>query len=169
MNLLFIPLKNTPKNWFLFIFAHVFFISILSRRFLSIINSGVPRANYNLIFRMSRSRNWLCTLNNPTEDPEGYLKLWHTQAKATYVCGQLEKGQEGTPHIQFFLNFGQPKRLAALKKHCKKAHFEIVKVNNGAHDYCMKEESRLEGPWEFGIKPIQRNNKTDWASVWKNA
>jgi hypothetical protein len=46
-----------------------------------------------------KSSNWLCTLNNPSVPPEEYLEAWFTKAKATYVCGQLEKGKEGTPHI----------------------------------------------------------------------
>lgn len=35
----------------------------------------------------------------------------------------------------------------------------------------MKEETRVEGggPWEFGVKPRQRNNATDWESVWSLA
>lgn len=33
----------------------------------------------------------------------------------------------------------------------------------------MKEETRLEGPYEFGVKPVQRNNKTDWEEVKTNA
>lgn len=44
-----------------------------------------------------------------------------------------------------------------------------MKINNGAHTYCMKEETRLDGPWEYGEKPVQRNNKTDWEEVKKNA
>jgi len=39
------------------------------------------------------------------------------------------------------------------------AHFEIVKRDNGASDYCLKEQTRLEGPWEFGIKPARKNVK----------
>lgn len=41
-------------------------------------------------------------------------------------------------------------------------HIEVVKHNNGADNYCMKEDTRVEGPWEFGTKPIKRNNKHDW-------
>jgi hypothetical protein len=59
--------------------------------------------------------------------------------------------------------------LSGLKKICNKAHFEFVRVNNGAHDYCMKEDTRVAGPWEFGIKPVQRNNKVDWERVWEAA
>ncbi len=53
---------------------------------------------------------YLGTLNNPTDhypdfDLAQYLEAWKTKAKAVYVTGQLEKGEEGTPHVQFFLNF----------------------------------------------------------------
>lgn len=33
----------------------------------------------------------------------------------------------------------------------------------------MKEDTRVEGPWEFGTKPVQRNNKADWEEVKANA
>lgn len=59
--------------------------------------------------------------------------------------------------------------MSALRKCCKISHFEQVKINNGAHTYCMKPEGRLDGPWEYGVKPVQRNNKTDWEEVKKNA
>lgn len=59
--------------------------------------------------------------------------------------------------------------MAHLKKHCSKSHFEIVKVNNGADAYCNKEDTRVEGPWEFGKKPINRASKADWDAVWKDA
>ena len=81
----------------------------------------------------------------------------------------MEKGAEGTAHIQYFLNFDQAVAITALKKHCSRSHFEEVKVNNGADNYCMKEDTRLEGPFEFGIKPVKRNSKTDWEEVKKNA
>ncbi len=76
---------------------------------------------------------YLGTLNNPTDhypdfDLAQFLEAWKTQAKAVYVTGQLEKGEEGTPHVQFFLNFQSPgQRITALKKHCKHSNFTIVK------------------------------------------
>lgn len=33
----------------------------------------------------------------------------------------------------------------------------------------MKEETRVDGPWEFGEKPVRRNNKMDWEEVRTNA
>jgi len=67
------------------------------------------------------------------------------------------------------LNFKEGVRLAALKKHCSKSHFEMVKKDNGAAKYCMKEDTRVDGPWEYGEKPVERNSKTDWEEVKANA
>lgn len=34
------------------------------------------------------------------------------------------------------------------------AHIEIVHKDNGASEYAMKEETRLDGPMEFGTKKM---------------
>lgn len=114
----------------------------------------------------SKARMFIGTLNNPDLTVvEDYLKLWHTKAGAVYVCGQLERGEEGTPHIQYFIQFAEQKRISGLKRHCPKSHFEPVGVNNGADDYCNKEETRVEGtePYQFGTKPARLNKKGDKA------
>jgi hypothetical protein len=56
---------------------------------------------YNVKLEMSKCSNWLGTLNNPSSDvtTEEWLKAFFNKTKATYVCGQLEKGENGTPHI----------------------------------------------------------------------
>lgn len=33
----------------------------------------------------------------------------------------------------------------------------------------MKEDTRIDGPWEFGEKPVKRNDAADWEEVKKNA
>lgn len=54
----------------------------------------------------TKARKWICTLNNPdTTTCEDYLKAWKDTAKAVYVTGQLEKGTEGTVHLQYFIAF----------------------------------------------------------------
>lgn len=45
-----------------------------------------------------RSRCWIGTYNNPPMWQDDLLKF---TTIATYVCGQLEKGKEGTLHLQF--------------------------------------------------------------------
>ncbi len=51
--------------------------------------------------------------------------------------------------------------MSALSKHCKFAHFIIVKKDNGLTKYCNKDEGRLEGPWTFGIQPARLDLKGD--------
>lgn len=41
-------------------------------------------------------------------------------------------------------------------------HATGVKRDNGIFDYASKEATRIDGPWEFGERPVRRNNKTDW-------
>jgi len=67
------------------------------------------------------------------------------------------------------MNFSIAQRPSYLKKFDKRLHIEVVKVNNGAHDYCMKDETRVDGPWEHGQRPVSRSSKTDWAMVRKAA
>lgn len=69
-------------------------------------------------------RNWLCTLNNPDITlAEDYLKKWKDSPKCNFVTGQVEKGEQGTVHLQYFLNFSDKVRLAHLKKICARSHF----------------------------------------------
>lgn len=112
------------------------------------------------------ARSWLGTLNHPeAQDIREWLEKFYTDSKAVYLNGQLERGENGTPHIQFYLNLKTGQRLSYLTKIEKKAHFTPVVVENGADRYCLKEETRIEGPWEFGIKPVRRNVKHDWEEV----
>lgn len=103
------------------------------------------------------------TLNNPPEEYEEYLEKWSKVPGVAYVTGQLEKGKEGTPHMQYFLHLEKKQRISWFKKYCPKSHFEFVKFNNGADEYCNKEDTRLAGPWSFGVKPARRNVKGDLA------
>lgn len=115
------------------------------------------------------SRNWLVTRNNFDADAKAWLQGLFTTTKAVYVCGQLEVNTSGVNHIQAFANYSNTKKLGGITVYDKFMHCDIVRVNNGAHDYCMKDDTRVEGPWEFGVKPIQRNNKKDWESIWEKA
>lgn len=52
-----------------------------------------------------KSNNWFGTLNNPAGNPEDVLKAMFESGKATYAKGQMEKGESGTEHLQFWLRF----------------------------------------------------------------
>lgn len=47
-------------------------------------------------------------------------------------------------------------------------HAELSR-SEAAEAYCHKEESRDGVPFEIGAKPIRRNSRTDWDSVWTAA
>lgn len=91
------------------------------------------------------SRNWVFTLNNPTE------VLIFGEEKVRYAIWQKEIGENGTPHYQGYIELKRNQRLAAMKKLIPGAHFEQRRgTREQARDYSRKEETRAEGPWEFG-------------------
>lgn len=44
-----------------------------------------------------------------------------------------------------------------------------MRRDNGASTYCLKERTRLDGPWEFGAKPMIRTSKEEWEKCWQLA
>lgn len=113
-------------------------------------------------------RAFIGTLNNPTNHygddwiAEDYLEKWH-KVGAEFSTGQMEKGENGTVHLQYYIHFKTKRTLTNVKTHCKHSNFQPVVINNGADAYCNKEDTRLEGPWSFGIRPARANKKGDTA------
>lgn len=96
------------------------------------------------------SRTWFATLNNPGEDSQQLLESLVSKKKATWTLGQLEQGQEGTPHLQFMLHKENASTLSAMKKLSGRAHWEECRDPLKSIDYVSKESTRLAGPWEYG-------------------
>lgn len=119
-----------------------------------------------------KSSIWIGTRYN-LEDfeamTEEYIHKWHTEGKARYVNGQVEKcPTTGRLHVQFKLWFKDPVRKSALCKFDPKADFTKVGKDNRP-DYAIKPETRVFGPWEAGVKPLKRNDKDDWEEIKRNA
>lgn len=59
-----------------------------------------------------KCRNWIGTYNNyqthGVEDPQQFIEGLVTHGKAKWAVGQLERGAEGTPHIQFCVGMDLP-------------------------------------------------------------
>lgn len=72
-----------------------------------------------------RARYWSLTINNPTPDDEERIAL--ARQRGWRVEGQLEKGEEGTPHYQLCLDCGAQQRFSAVKKAFPRAHIEAAK------------------------------------------
>lgn len=102
----------------------------------------------------SRSRNWCFTINNPRRDGTESPDDPNTFADVRYIVWQLEEGTEGTPHLQGYVVWKNPRNLNWVRRQNGRAHWEIARGDFKAnHKYCTKEEGRLEGPWERGVRP----------------
>ena len=96
---------------------------------------------------------WFGTWNNPSDISKQGLGDLHIKLDARYTKGQLEKGEkEGTMHFQFITFLKDNVRLSTLKKVNKEIHWEPSR-SEAANKYVMKEETRVDGPWEFGVEP----------------
>lgn len=85
---------------------------------------------------------WSITINNPTPDDFHNwesLKGIHWVRSAT---GQLEKGENETPHLQGMVKT-QSVRFSALKKALPRAHIEKARNEVALTKYVSKEETRI--------------------------
>jgi len=98
---------------------------------------------------------------------EGLLDWDSFEAQgASYMVYQEEVGENGTAHLQGFLYFAQPRSLgqvSALFDHSN-PHLEVVRNIPQAIAYCQKDESRIGGPYNFGLAPAQ-GARSDLAAV----
>lgn len=99
------------------------------------------------------SRNWLITLNNPTDEEKCLIPSLTVQHPwMNLIIGQLEKGEEGTIHFQLYLETKNPIRMTQLKAVLPRAHIEKRKGKRiDAIKYVTKEETRLTTPFLYGL------------------
>lgn len=111
---------------------------------------------------MSRAKHWCFTLNNPETWPIDF-----TGYAVSYAVHQREHGSTGTPHLQGYVEFVKRVRLSQVRQIIPGAHWEKRQgPRDNARLYCMKEEGRLEGPWEYGEFSSQSQGKrTDLLQV----
>jgi len=91
--------------------------------------------------KQAKATNWSVTINNPTKNDEEYLAL--ARQKGWKVEGQLEKGENGTPHYQLLVTCKGQQRFTAMKKAFPRAHIEIAKDVDALRKYVNKEETRV--------------------------
>jgi len=104
-------------------------------------------------------RNFLLTINNPKYDIHEFIERAKAQ-QFKYARAQLERGESGTPHIQGFIG-GRQVRKTKVIKDWPGAHVEVARNALASWDYCGKQDTRQEGPVDFGVPPAQSNNKGD--------
>jgi len=110
---------------------------------------------------MSRSRDWVFTINNPTSDDDQCLRV--LQAHASYYIYGREVGEQGTPHYQGYIQFQHPRTLRGVKILLPRAHLETRRGSRQqAIQYCEK-----EGDWtEWGDRPATAlTQKERWQEI----
>lgn len=78
-----------------------------------------------------------------------------TGSEVVYMIWQKEKGaKEGTVHMQGYVRFDKKKQMKAAKNwfECDSIHMEPARgTEKQNREYCTKAETRIDGPWEFGV------------------
>lgn len=90
---------------------------------------------------MSKFRNLCFTLNNWGADELKLLKEYD----ASYIVIGKEVGENGTPHLQGYLEVSNPRSFSAIKKKFPRCHFEQRRgTAKQAADYCKKDGDFFE-------------------------
>lgn len=101
-----------------------------------------------------RARSWCFTLNNWT--PEEYASIFDWDVKFL-VVGKEVGDEEGTPHLQGYVEWKNAKTLRQCKAKNDRAHWEIREATaKQAADYCRK-----DGDFEEKGEESQQGARTD--------
>jgi len=110
----------------------------------------MPRIN------QTRSKYWVMTINNPDEyykyreEVKSHLDL-HFPGVVDYFIWQIERGENGTEHVQGYIEFSRVLRRNQVIHGFNRAHLELRRGSRDqARDYCRKEDTRVCGPFEIG-------------------
>ncbi len=103
-----------------------------------------------------RHRRWAWTLNNPTWYERLYLGTKELIYRCRYIIWQSEKGENGTSHLQGYVEFEDAVVLEVLKK---RLHAEVHgEASRGSGEqniaYCRKDERgdiEIDDRYESGV------------------
>lgn len=113
-----------------------------------------------------KSRNWVFTLNNygVPEEPRAWLTRYGQLIRA--MVWQAERGEEGTPHLQGYIQLRQPRALSWCKKLDNRAHWEVRQgTHEQAYAYNSKLHTREFGPFTYGEFSEGQGSRSDLVDV----
>lgn len=114
---------------------------------------------YLTIDYMTRSRGFTFTCNNYTDDDIAYAM--NLEYEADYTIIAFEVGESGTPHLQGYTYFKNPRQFKAVTKLLPKFHIEQQKGTKiEALTYCMKDGEYIE----YGDRP-QQGKRSDLDAI----
>lgn len=109
-----------------------------------------------------RGKYWVWTLNNWTEEERSHIdSSVEDNSDVGYICYGVERGEEGTPHLQGYLELAIKLRLGGVKliRGLGRAHFELRKGNQTqAVDYCRKDDDFHQFGALFGSSQGRRSD-----------
>lgn len=105
-----------------------------------------------------KGKYWCFTLNNPPADFE-----FPQHPKLTYYVFQTEAGENGTVHIQGYVEFSTRVSLRQLSNLLPRAHWERRQgTAEQAAAYCRKTDTQVSSPIEWGnMSRPQQGRRTD--------
>lgn len=104
-----------------------------------------------------KSRGFCYTLNNYSQEEIAEVK----QIRCLYHVRGYEVGQSGTPHIQGYIYFENPRSFNAVKKLMKRWHIEPTKGSPSDNiKYCKK-----DGKFEEEGNPPGQGKRTDLVEI----
>lgn len=81
---------------------------------------------------------------------------------ARYAVYQEEMGENGTRHLQGYIEMNEPVRFSHFNEWLGGAHFEKAKgTSQQCTDYCTKEDTRIGGPYVFGQPNVKQGTRSD--------
>lgn len=114
----------------------------------------------------SRSRKWVFTLNNYTENEYNSILHYvkhseHTKHTILYVIGKEGKGEDQTPHLQGYIERKNPISFTTLKNLCNRLHLEKAKGSReDNYVYCSKEDdfvTNIQEPYFIRLNKLKHN------------
>ena len=87
-----------------------------------------------------RASSWSVTINNPNPSDEECIN--RARQIGYKIEGQLEKGENGTPHYQLMVKTPQV-RFSAMKKAFPRAHIEVARNPDALEAYVHKDDTRI--------------------------
>lgn len=98
--------------------------------------------------RGKKNRDYVFTLNRWTEAEREAICQMGTGIHTRYLVFGEEVGENGTPHLQGFIQFKNARSFAAVKKDFGRSHIESRRgTPQEAADYCKKDATNVR---EFG-------------------
>ena len=127
---------------------------------MSQVSQAVSSEERNTSKNVPRARRWITVINNWSQnDIDKIVSLSHVK----YIIGK-EVGEEGTKHLQCYLEFPNQMRFTTLKRYLPTAHLEKAKNSAKANlEYCSKDGdfiTNMKIPKK--LKIIEKEKLYDW-------